>query len=262
MILQAIRSILFWLLFLGQTAILAIPVGLMSRFAPKLVPWWIVRYWFNSSLFLLHWVAGVATRVTGAEHIPSGGCIIAAKHQSDWDILALLPHTPRPAFIAKKEMLEIPFFGWAARRFETIRLDRALGGDALPDLIEGARGAISRNCQVIIFPEGTRRPPLAEPDYRWGAAKLYVALGVPVVPVALTSGLYWPPRSLILWPGTARAQIMPPIEPGLSLEAFQERLLSIVERATEAMLVADLDKGISAPVGKALRERVAALKKS
>jgi 1-acyl-sn-glycerol-3-phosphate acyltransferase len=253
--------LLFYVLFIGQTAILAIPVGLMSLAAPRLVPWWIVSYWFNSSLFLLRWVVGIRTEVTGAENIPEGGCIIAAKHQSDWDILALLPHTARPAFIAKKQLLDIPFFGWAARRFDTISIDRARRGDALPQLIDGARDALGRGCQVVIFPEGTRRQPLAEPDYRWGTAKLYEALGAPVVPVAVTSGLYWARNSPILWPGTARACILAPIEPGLPVEAFYKRLMDTIETQTNAMILADVEKGLPGPVSPQMRRRIEALKK-
>ena len=202
------------------------------------------------------------TEVTGAENLPQGSCIIAAKHQSDWDILALLPHVARPAFIAKKQLLDIPFFGWAARRFDTISIDRARGGEALPQLIEGARDALARGRQVIIFPEGTRRPPLAEPDYRWGTAKLYEALGAPVVPVAVTSGLYWARNSLVLWPGTARAHILPPIEPGLPIEAFYQRLVDVIETETNAMILADVDNGLSGPVTPRMRRRIEALRKA
>lgn len=258
MVFQSLRSLVFWILFIGQTAILAIPVGLMSRLAPKSVPWWIVEYWFNSSLFFLRWVAGVGSEVTGAENIPDEGCLIVSKHQSDWEILALLRVISKPAFIAKKELLDIPFFGWAARRFETIRLDRARGGDAIPQMIEGAREALARGCHVIIFPEGTRKKPLAPADYRWGTAKLYTALGVPVVPVALNSGLYWPARSLTLWPGRARAKILKPIPPGLSLEAFHTLMVETIERESDAMILADLEAGIAGPMSAEMIARLAA----
>ncbi len=257
MIFQTLRSLVFWILFIGQTAILAIPVGLMSRFAPKSAPWWIVAYWFRSSLFFLRWIAGVKSEVTGVENIPTEGCLIAAKHQSDWEILALLPVIPKPAFIAKKELLDIPFFGWAARRFETIRLDRSQGGDAIPQLIEGAREALGRGCHVVIFPEGTRKNPLTPPDYRWGTAKLYTSLGVPVVPVALNSGLYWPARSLTLWPGRAKAKILPPIPPGLTLEAFQARMIETIEQESDSMILADLEAGIAGPMSDTMIARLA-----
>src|SRR5690606_886918 len=112
------------------------------------------------------------------------------------------------AFIAKKELMDIPFFGWAARSFDTIRIDRSLGGDAIPLMLDDARAALARGCRIIIFPEGTRKAPLAEPDYRYGIVRMYEALGVPVVPVALNSGLFWGRQSLVLWPGRAEARFL------------------------------------------------------
>ncbi|WP_051332727.1 lysophospholipid acyltransferase family protein [Cucumibacter marinus] len=258
MIVQAIRSLLFYALFLGQTAILAIIVALLSYVLPGRMGFGIAVYWFHSSLFLLRWVVGIRTRVTGAENIPKGGCLIAAKHQSDWDILALLPHLPRPAFIAKKELMDIPFFGRAARKYETITIDRKRGGEAMPQLIEGVRGAMSRDCEVVIYPEGTRRMPLADPAYRWGTAKLYSALNVPVVPVALNSGLFWGRNSLILWPGTAEMHIMPPIPPGLDTETFQARLVETIETESDALIQKAVDAGLARPFDSEMRERLAA----
>jgi 1-acyl-sn-glycerol-3-phosphate acyltransferase len=92
---------------------------------------------------------------------------------SDWDIFAILPHTRRPAFIAKKELMDIPFFGWAARAFDTIRIDRSLGGDAIPTMMADARAALDRGGRIIIFPEGTRKSPLAPHDYRYGIVRMY-----------------------------------------------------------------------------------------
>jgi len=179
MLVQGLRSLLFNLLYLGQTAILAILLGTQARFAGRTsFGWAIARYWGASSLFLLRWVVGIRTDVEGSEQIPDGPCIIAAKHMSDWDIFAILPHTRRPAFIAKKELIDIPFFGWAARAFDTIRIDRSLGGEAIPAMMQDARAALARGCRIVIFPEGTRKAPLAPIDYRYGTARMYVELGV------------------------------------------------------------------------------------
>src|SRR5262245_57475226 len=127
-ILQALRSALFYLLFLGQTVVLALIVGTDVKLrGPNRLAWRLAQYWGNSNLWLLRHVVGMRSDVQGMEHIPDGPCIFAAKHQSDWDIFALLPHTDeKPAFIAKKELMDIPFFGWAAAAFDTIRIDRSL----------------------------------------------------------------------------------------------------------------------------------------
>lgn len=260
MLVQGLRSLLFYLLFLGQTAILAILLGTQARFAGRTAfGWAIARYWGASNLFLLRWVVGIRTAVEGSEHIPDGPCIIAAKHMSDWDIFAILPHTRRPAFIAKKELIDIPFFGWAAQAFDTIRIDRALGSHAIPAMLEEARGARDRGCRIVIFPEGTRKSPLAPADYRYGVVRLYAALGVPVVPVALNSGLFWERRSLLLWPGTARARFLPPIPPGLPPEEFQARLAEEIERETNRLILDAYREGLSRPIGPELRERLDAL---
>jgi 1-acyl-sn-glycerol-3-phosphate acyltransferase len=263
MILQAIRSLLFYLLFLGQTVILAIVLGTQVKLVRKRTGfgWAIARYWGQANLFLLRWIMGIRTRVTGAENIPEGPCIIAAKHMSDWDIFALLPHSDgRPAFIAKKELMDIPFFGWAAQSFDTIRIDRSLGGDAIPLMLADARAALARGCKIIIFPEGTRKSPLAPHDYRYGVVRMYEALGVPVVPVGLNSGLFWERRGLVLWPGLAEAKIGPPIPPGLSPETFRARLVEAVEGATNELILKAYDKGLARPISPEFRQRLEDLK--
>jgi 1-acyl-sn-glycerol-3-phosphate acyltransferase len=261
MIVQAIRSAAFYLFFFVHTFILAIIVGLMAKLTPNLksVGWSLAQYWGNSVLFMLRWLVGIRTEVTGAENIPEGGCIIAAKHQSDWDIFALLPHVGHPAFIAKKELLDIPLFGWAARWIDTISVDRNKGRDALPAMTLEARDALDRGCRVIIFPEGTRRAPLDTPAYRSGIIRMYRAMDVPVVPVALTSGLYWGRNSPILWPGTARAKFLEPIMPGLPGDEFLNTLIARIETETDAMVLEDARKGLARPISPRLRARLDAL---
>ena len=257
-IIQALRSALFYLLFLGQTVVLAIVVGTLGILFGKTRPGWILaQHWGNSNLWFLRWVVGIRTDVAGAENIPPGPCIIAAKHMSDWDIFAILPHTrSKPAFIAKKELVDIPFFGWAARSFDTIRIDRSLGGDAIPLMMGDARSAIAKGCRLVIFPEGTRKAPLAPHDYRYGIVRMYLELNVPVVPVALDSGLYWSRKSLILWPGTARARFLPAIPPGLSGEEFRARLVAAIEGETNRLILAAYDKGLERPLTGELGARL------
>lgn len=262
MIVQVIRSLLFYVLYLGQTVILAIIVGgqavIFKR--PTAFGWAIAQYWSNSNLFLLRWVAGIRTRVEGAENIPDGPCIIAAKHMSDWDIFAILPHASPPAFVAKKELMDIPFFGWAARSYDTIRIDRSRRSDAIPLMLADAQGALDRGCRIIIFPEGTRKAPLAPHDYRNGVVRLYETLNVPVVPVGLNSGLFWGRQSPVLWPGTATARFLPAIPPGLPPEEFRARLTEAAEGASNDLIAQAYDRGLSRPIPPELRERLDALK--
>jgi 1-acyl-sn-glycerol-3-phosphate acyltransferase len=262
MILQAIRSGLFYLLFLGQTVILAIIVGGHAAIVRRRTAfgWAISQYWGNANLFLLRWLVSIRSEVGGAENIPEGPCILAAKHMSDWDIFAILPHAKRPAFVAKKELMDIPFFGWAAQTFDTIRIDRSRGSEAIPLMLEDARSALDRGCRIIIFPEGTRKPPLAPQDYRYGIVRMYGALGVPVVPVAVNSGLFWGRNSRILWPGTAKARFLPPIAPGLPPADFQARLVGDIEAATNVLILEAYEAGLSRPISPEFRRKLEALR--
>jgi 1-acyl-sn-glycerol-3-phosphate acyltransferase len=260
--LQGLRSALFYVLFLGQTVILAIIVGGHAAIVRRRTAfgWAIAQYWGNSNIALLRTIVGIRSEIEGGENIPEGPCILAAKHMSDWDIFAILPHSKRPAFVAKKELMDIPFFGWAARTFDTIRIDRSRGGDAIPLMLQDAKAALDRGCRIIIFPEGTRKAPLAPHDYRYGIVRMYTALGVPVVPVALNSGLYWGRRSWILWPGTARARFLPPIPPGLQPAEFQARLIADTEGVTNALILEAYEAGLGRPIPADLRDKLEALK--
>ena len=261
MIVAAIRSVLFYVVFFAQTVPLALIIGTAALVQGRTRwGWSLVLYWIHSSRWLLRHIAGIRSEVTGADNLPDGACIIAAKHMSDWDIFAILPDARRPAFIAKKELMDIPFFGHAARAYDTIRIDRSKGSEAVPLMLAEARAALDRGARIIIFPEGTRKAPLADPDYRWGVVRLYEAMGVPVVPVALNSGLFWGRNSLLLWPGTARARFLPPIPPGLHPETFRERLTGAIETETDRLILAAVDEGMRRPLSADLRQRIDALK--
>lgn len=258
--LQALRTALFYLFFMGQTVILAVIVGLIAiSFRRRTaVSWAIAQYWRNSSLAFLRLFVGLRTLTEGEHNIPPGAAIIASKHQSDWDVFAILPGAGRPAFIAKRELIDIPFFGWAARSIDTISIDRKLGAQAIPRMLDEARAAVARGCRIIIFPEGTRKAPLAPPDYRQGIVRLYLALDVPVVPVALDSGLYWGRNSPVLWPGTARARYLPAIPPGLDAATFMARLQDAIETETTRMLAEAVERGIVRPLSAGFRTELAA----
>lgn len=261
LIVRAVRSLLFYAFFYLQTVPLAIIVGLSAiLFGRTAFGWALARYWIHSNIFALRILAGIKTDVAGTENIPDGPCIIASKHMSDWDIFAILPGARRPGFIAKKELMDIPFFGKAAMAFDTIRIDRSQGGDAIPLMLSDARGALDRGARIIIFPEGTRKAPLQPHDYRYGVVRLYEGLNVPVVPVALNSGLFWGRNSLLLRPGTARARFLPAIPPGLGVEAFRARLTEAIETETNRLIRIADDEGLAAPVDPELREKLDQLK--
>jgi 1-acyl-sn-glycerol-3-phosphate acyltransferase len=234
-VLILVRSIVFNALFYLNTLAWLI-LGLPTFFLPYRATVWIAKSWARVNLVLLRVVAGIDCEVRGREKIPSGPLIVASKHQSAWETFALLPLFDNPLFIVKRELMWIPFFGWLMRKGRMVPVDRSAGSQALVDMTERARVELADGRQLIIFPEGTRRPAGAEPRYKFGVAHLYAAAGVPCLPVALNSGLFWPRRSIRLRPGTVIVEILDPIAPGLDKDAFFKRLQHEVETATARLL--------------------------
>lgn len=229
------RSILFnvlaYLNFLVQAVIFS-PVLLL----PERCFWPIGRFWVRSTLLLHRIVCGIDDDIQGRENIPTGGLIVASKHQSAWETLRLVELFPRPSFIMKRQLLWVPLFGWYLAKARMIPIDRGKGSEALADMTEHARRAIAEGRQIIIFPEGTRRPPLAPPHYRRGVTRLYAELGAPCLPVALNSGLYWPRHSLVHRRGTIRLACLPAIPPGRDPESFASEVQAEIESATTALI--------------------------
>lgn len=259
-LLQALRTVAFYIPYMGQTVLLAIFLGTYVAIVrrPTAFAWRVATYWYRSNIVLLRTIAGIGSQVEGIENIPAGPLIFASKHQSNWDVFAILPYcNDQPAFIAKRELIDIPFFGWAAQAINTIPVDRKLGAEAIPRMLQDAKAALDRGCRIIIFPEGTRKVPLAPPDYRQGIVRMYLELNVPVVPVALNSGLTWG-RHAVMWPGTARAKFLPPILPGLDGEAFAARLQATIEAETTCLIAEAVAGGIERPLDADFRARLAA----
>ncbi|HET7911800.1 MAG TPA: lysophospholipid acyltransferase family protein [Pseudolabrys sp.] len=232
-----LRSLAFNVLFYVNTLLYLI-AALPTFFMPYRAIIAVAKSWARANLVLLRVVAGIDYEIRGLEKMPSGPLIIASKHQSAWETFALLPLVSNPTFILKRELQWIPIFGWLTIKGRMVPVDRGGGSHALAAMIERARIELADNRQLIIFPEGTRRPAGAEPRYKLGVAHLYIAEGVPCVPIALNSGLFWPRRSLRRLPGTVVAEILDPIPPGLDKDAFASRLQNDLETAT-ARLVAE-----------------------
>ncbi|RFC64561.1 1-acyl-sn-glycerol-3-phosphate acyltransferase [Fulvimarina endophytica] len=231
-----LRSVAFQIVFYANFVVrilLAVPVML---FGSEAANWRVINAWCRSSLWILEHVAGTRSRFDGLDQLPKGQAIIASKHQSFWEIIALVPHLDRPSFILKKELMSIPLFGHYAKVMGMIPVDRAKRGGAIASMLENAHKAVKEGRQIVIFPEGTRSAPGSAPDYRQGIYRLYEALDLPVVPVALNSGLYWPRKDVRRWKGTIRAEFLRPIEPGLSRLDFFEALRGSIEARSGALL--------------------------
>ena len=233
----ALRSVLFNALFylnlIGQMIVLT-PVYFLL---PRKKAYVIAKNWARSNHWLFEKIVGTTFEIEGLENIPKGGYIFAPKHQSFWDAYALLPWLDDPLYILKRELTWIPVFGWALLKMRMIPVNRGARARALFDVTRSAKIELGQNGrQLLIFPEGTRRAPGAPPAYKFGAAHLYAELGVPCVPVALNTGLYWPRRKFLRRPGTVRIEILPAIEPGLDKVAFQAILQERIETASDRLL--------------------------
>jgi 1-acyl-sn-glycerol-3-phosphate acyltransferase len=232
-----LRSILFNLLFYLNTVIhllIAVPTLVMPYWAVVAV----AKMWGRTNLWLLRHVCGLDVEWRGREKIPPGGIIVASKHQSAWETFALLTLFGDPVFILKRELMWIPLFGWCLWKGGMIPVDRGAGRAALTAMTARVRAAVAQGRQIIIFPEGTRRPAGAAPKYKFGVAFLYAACGAPCVPIALNSGLFWPRRRLLRFPGKVRVEILDPIQPGGDRNAFFAELEQKIEAAT-ARLIAE-----------------------
>jgi 1-acyl-sn-glycerol-3-phosphate acyltransferase len=225
-----LRSIAFNLLFylnLIVHVIAAIPTYALPRRAFMSM----AKSWGRTSNRLLA-VAGIGVALRGVEKIPPGALLVAAKHQSVWETFTLLTLFDDPAFIVKRELMWIPFFGWCLWKADQVPVDRGARGGAMAGMIESARKELSRGRQIVIFPEGTRTAPGAPPAYKSGLVNLYAATHVPCLPVALNSGLFWPRRKFLRYPGMIVLEVLDPIPPGLDREVFSARLQSEIEAAT------------------------------
>ena len=230
----ALRSLAFNILYYINIIVWMIailPVLLMPRHVFTRA----ARAWAESSLWLLRVVAGTRMEVRGRERIPPGGLLVAAKHQSLWETFALLTLFADPAFILKRELMWIPFFGWYAWKARSVPIDRRAGSQALTRMNQRAVEEVRTGRQILIFPEGTRRPAGAPPAYKYGVAHLYSNLGVPCLPVALNSGLFWPRRRFVRRPGTIVVEILEPIAPGLTREEFFPLLQAHLEEASSRL---------------------------
>ena len=229
------RAFLFNVLFY-VTTVLFLGLGSPLLLGPRSWAMWALALHARTELWLLKTTVGPELEVRGKEKLPKGACLVASKHQSAWETFALIPLFRDPAYLMKRELFWIPFHGWFSYKFKMIPVDRDKGSAALRRMLAEAKTRAAAGREIIIFPEGTRRAPGALPDYKTGVFLLYEALGIPCVPVALNSGLFWPRRSLKRYPGTIIVEFLDPIPPGLSKREFLPRLQATIETASNRLI--------------------------
>ncbi len=236
MSLTALRSAIFVPVFYITTALFVV-LGSFLLLGPRRYAMMGLKAHAIVSLWLLKTIVGTRMEVRGRDKLPKPPYLVACKHQSAWDTFALIPIFSDPALVMKAERMHILFYGWLSRKFEHVFVRRDRGPGALRQLVRDARDRASANREVVIFPEGTRRPPGAEPDYKSGAVALYEGLDLPCVPLALNSGLYWPRRKLMRYPGTIVVEILDPLPAGMGRASFRAELEQRIETAANRLIV-------------------------
>ena len=226
-----VYNVLFYVLLVFWNVV-AIPTFLMPRRAFMAV----AKTWARSSVWLMRVICNTKVEVRGLEKIPQGPLIVASKHQSMWETFALMPFFDAPLFIYKRELAWIPFFGWYLMKSGMIGVDRSGGLRSLMEMARRAPKEIRSGRQLIIFPEGTRRPVGAPPDYMTGVGQIYTSSGVPCQPVALNSGLFWPRRTFMRYPGTLVVEFLDPLPAGLNRKEFTVRISTVIEAATNRLV--------------------------
>lgn len=172
-----------------------------------------ITYWPRMALYSARLICGIRHQVIGAENIPTQPHIIMCKHSSTWETLVLPAMFPPQAFVAKRELLYVPFFGWGFALASPITIDRQTGSEAMQQIIDQGRKRRGDGFWIVIFPEGTRIPVGKRVKYKTGGARLAIALDMPILPMAHNAGYLWPRRKFIKKPGMITLSIGKPISP-------------------------------------------------
>jgi 1-acyl-sn-glycerol-3-phosphate acyltransferase len=211
-LLPALRSGLF-LLWMAITVVpWATAVLVFSIFVRGAPVYWLCAGWLGMSIRSCRVICGASWRVQGMENLPDGPAILLPKHQSTWETFAFPMLMPKPlCYVFKRELLFIPFFGWAMARIDMIHIDRSKRNQAWSRVAEQGRRHMAHGNWVIMFPEGTRAPRGGKGSYKGGGSRLAVDTGAPVVPIAVTSAKCWPRKSFLIRPGVIDVSIGAPI---------------------------------------------------
>ncbi len=235
-----VRSLLFRVVLFASSPILAIVLSPALLFGRQGVRY-LAKVWARMVLLELRFFCGISHRVEGAENMPQGGGVVAANHQSMWETIALYALLPKSAFIVKRELENIPVFGWFLRPAGNIVIDRQGGAKALRAMTRAAQQIVEGGGQIIVFPEGTRVQPGQHVEFQPGLAGVYKAVAAPCYPVAHDSGRFWRHPGPEKTPGVITIRFLPPIPANLE----RKRFLSEVQTAIEAARP-DLEDGAPA----------------
>lgn len=233
--LNTVRSIAFYVLVAVWTLVLGI--GYLAYFAlPRRLLQNCGALYCRGLLLILRLTVGLTHEVRGRENLPPPPYILACKHQSAWETLALPALIDRPAIVLKRSLYKLPVFGWYLRAAGMIGIERKAGAKALRKMIAEGKAAVANRRPILIFPEGTRMPPGQSRPFHSGVTALYDSLHIPVVPVALNSGLYWPRDTLTKRPGRIVLQILPALPADLPRSDLTDRLHTAINTQSDRLL--------------------------
>ncbi|ATE62391.1 lysophospholipid acyltransferase family protein [Thauera sinica] len=224
-----IRSVLFAVVLACITVPYA-AVAVLIFWLPPMMRHRIITSWVPVMMWVIRHVLGIRYRVIGAGNIPAGPAVVLSKHQSAWETIALQQIFPPLCYVLKRELLRVPFFGWALAQIPGIAIDRSAGKDALAQVVEQGRARLKEGLWVVVFPEGTRVAPGTTRRYKPGGAFLAKRAGVPVVPVAHNAGEFWRRNAFLKRPGEIVVSIGPVIQvKGLKVEEINRRSEAWIE---------------------------------
>jgi 1-acyl-sn-glycerol-3-phosphate acyltransferase len=223
---RLIRSALLMLYFIVYTVPYATLCFICFPFLNAHRRYWMAAGWCRSTLFMLQWLNGIRYRIVGWENLPDGPAVLLSKHQSAWETIAFPALMPKPlCYVFKRELLYIPFFGWALGLLKMVHIDRKQGKDAFVSVIRQGRERLADGSWVIMFPEGTRTPVGRSGKYKTGGARFAIGAQAPVVPIAHNAGRVWPRNAFTKNPGIVTVSIGPPIDStGLTPDQLNRRV--------------------------------------
>lgn len=229
---RTLRSLLFFLWMIVTVVPWALMVLVVSIFLSGSPLYWLCAGWLRLAVWGARVICGVRSRVQGFENLPDGPVILLPKHQSTWETFAFPCLMPHPlCYVFKRELLLVPFFGWAMARLDMIHIDRSKRSEAWGLVAQQGREYMAKGDWVIMFPEGTRTLRGKQGNYKIGGTRLAVETGTPVLPIAVTSARCWPRKALVLKPGVIDVSIGKPIP---SIGRQPDELMREVEAWIEA----------------------------
>ncbi len=240
--LQWLRSLLFiaqMYLVMPIMGFALLPLALINRNSA----YWSIRLYCNWVRWSARWLVGLRSEIRG--EVPQDACIIAAKHQSFFDILLLASVVPRIRFVMKSELRWAPIINMYAYWTRAIPVNRGKRGAAIKQMVAAVRAGTDMPSQLIIFPQGTRTAIGAKKPYKIGTGVLYKETGQKVVPAATNVGAFWPRHGILRKPGLAVLEFLDPIEPGLPIEEFMAKMEEAIETASDRLAIEagiDLEK--------------------